>query len=406
MSRLSKLVTQILLSVWLLLLPWQTHYVVTTGHNQFTILRLYGYDLIFILLLCSFIVYWYQIKLTVNNKIFWLMLTLLILISCSAYWASDRAVAAYYLLHVIEACISLGIVLSDVLAKKNILLILTANGLIQTGFIIWQQFSQQVVANKWLGMAEQLPDTSGTPVLVTSLGRFLRSFGTLPHPNIAAGVVLISLCAATILWLQFAKPKHKLRYTLLISFPILTLGLLFTFSRAALIAWVFYCIGILISQRFKNCSVIFSSLAILVIISGLYWPLTQTRLSAQNYVEQISIQDRWQQLHAAMPLLLSYWPVGLGVGNYTLNNINGGQPLFLTPILIVIEIGLFGAILYYYLFGLALAHSKHYLPSLLWLISCELVSLFDHYFWTIPSLLILWFVVLALNSFDSSNKLS
>jgi len=49
---------------------------------------------------------------------------------------------------------------------------------------IYQFLAQTAFASKWLGMALHLPGTLGTSVVETASERWLRAYGSLPHPNI------------------------------------------------------------------------------------------------------------------------------------------------------------------------------------------------------------------------------
>lgn len=392
--KLLKTTTKILYISWLALLPWQTHYLLSASDNPFAELRLYAFDILFVILLAAFIAYWYKSTESVRWPLVWICLTLFALAGCSAYWANDRSVSFYYWLRLGEALIAFGITLSQLMPRKTILQVFLANGLIQSGFIFLQTVQQYVIGNKWLGMAMQQPETSGTPVVVTITGRFLRAFGTLPHPNIAAGLLFISLASSLVLWKL--TPNKVWHYIITVSVPIITMALFLTFSRAAILAWVVFCVGSVMSNRFRHSVPQYSSLVLLVLVGALYWPLITSRVTAQGFVEQLSLQERSTQFTDGWNVFSKHWATGLGIGNYS-TTVNNNEPVHFTPLLIAVELGVITVLVYYYIFGWAVWHTTLGNHGRLLLLSMLMISLFDHYFWTIPTMLLLWFVVLGVS---------
>lgn len=389
----AKTITQTVYVGWLLALPWQTHYLLTPSGNPFAELRLYAYDIVFFILLAAFIWQWYRSTEQIRWPLAWLSLTLFALIGCAAYWAEDRSVSFYYWLRIGEALIAFGITLSQVITPRLLLVPWLINGLVQSGFIFWQTLQQQVIANSWLGMAAQQPQLSGTPVVVTTLGRFLRAFGGLPHPNIAAGVLFVSLASAVLLWKL--STNKIIRYVIIIAVPILTMALVLTFSRAALLAWLVFCVGSIIGNHWRHSLPQYSSLVLLLVLGAIYWPLLTSRITAQGFVEQLSLQQRSSQLTTGWKLFSQHWATGLGIGNYSVA-VDNHEPVHFTPLLIAVEVGIMTTLLYYYLFGWAMVHNRLGEHGHLLLSGLLVISLFDHYFWTIPTMIILWFVVLAI----------
>ncbi len=387
-----KRLTQIVYVGWLLLLPWQTHYVLTASNNPFGELRLYGFDIGFIILVSLFVWHWYHSAEKIRWPVLWIYLTVFALVGCSAYWAEDRSVSFYYWIRLGEAFIAGGISLSQLITSRFILIPCLINGLIQSGFIFYQTISQHIAANSWLGMAAQHPDVSGTPVVVTTTGRFLRAFGTMPHPNIVAAILVLSLISAVLLWQNNLNAR---RYLILIAMPVLTLALILTFSRGAILAWFIFCIGSMITDHFKHSALQYSALLMLLVAGVIYFPLITSRITANSFVEQISITERSQQFKQGWQFLEQHWTTGLGVGNYSVI-IDHHEPIHFTPLLLAVELGIMTTLLYYYLFGITLWYTPLGNSGRLLLVSMFIMSIFDHYFWTIPSMIILWFITLAL----------
>lgn len=365
----------------LIILPFQVRYIITPSENPFAVISIYGFNILIILLGILWLWYWYTHP-TIKPQWFSILLgiTLIALATFSNYFANNQNLALYTWLQLLSGLWLVVMVATVHLNNTVVLSIFTINGLIQAVAAIIQFITQQVVANKWLGVASQLPETSGVAVVVTTTGRWLRSYALMPHPNVAAGIMVLSLIALT-----FLKKSHWL-------LPIIatvTFGLFLTFSRSALIVW---CLLMLVLMIIKKISVsqLLTTIATLAISLAVFWPLVSSRTLNEEYIEQLSLTERQEQLQNFTELLPRYWPQGVGLGQYT---VQADQPIHNVPLMIIIELGVFGAIIWYcfsfrpiwLLKTRAFSHPATYL-----LLTILLLGLFDHYWWTLPSGLFLW----------------
>ncbi|MBI4408003.1 MAG: hypothetical protein HY565_05905 [Candidatus Kerfeldbacteria bacterium] len=376
----------------LILLPLQVRYIIIPSDNPFAVISLYGFDVLIVLLGILWLWYWYH-QPTIKLQWFSLLLglTLMALATFSNYFADNQNLALYYWLHLL-AGLGLVVMVATVRLNSTVLLsIFTLNGLIQASTAIIQFVTQQVVANKWLGVASQLPETSGVAVVVTATGRWLRAYALMPHPNVAAGIMVFGLIALTFL---------KKNNWLLPVIATLTFGLFLTFSRSALIVW---CLMIIVLTVLKKLSIsqLLTTVATLVMSLIIFWPLVSSRAVSDQYIEQLSLIERQEQLQNFAELLPRYWPQGVGLGQYTLE---ADQPIHNVPLMITIELGVFAAIIWY-CFSFrpiwlrkkqALAHPATYL-----LLAALLLGLFDHYWWTLPSGLLLWLYMVGWAHYDT-----
>ncbi|EKD76657.1 MAG: hypothetical protein ACD_43C00030G0007 [uncultured bacterium] len=377
---------------FILLLPWQTHYELIPGINNLTTINLYGFDIVLVILLIVFTLVWYRRNSTFDWLPLLLGLGVIVLTLFSAYWAEDKTVAFYYWLH-----LSCGLGLMAIISHSYIKLTtigwtLVTTGLLQTTAIIWQWCTQNVTATKWLGIAEQLAWESGPAVVVTAAGRWLRAYGTMPHPNSAAGWMLLALFAA--LWLWSLKPALRQRNWLMLCAALLTTGLVLTFSRTAIVVFGL----VLVSGWFVtkiNRQLIGIMAGTGLILGICLWPLVTSRLQPQlTYIEQLSLTERVSQYKEASQLFLRYWPTGVGIGQYTIAHTNKQQPqrqpVHNVPFMTIIELGIFGTVCWYafiiYLLVQALTKSARSNGVVRWLalslIALLIMSLFDHYLWT------------------------
>lgn len=376
----------------LLILPLQVRYIITPSDNPFAIISIYGFNILIILLGILWLWYWYTHP-TIKPHWFSILLgiALIALATFSNYFADNQNLALYTWLQLLSGLWLVVMVATVHLNNTVLLSIFTINGLIQAIAAIIQFITQQVVANKWLGVAGQLPETSGVAVVVTTTGRWLRSYALMPHPNVAAGLMVLGLVALALL------PKHKLLLTLS---AVITFGLFLTFSRSAILVWCVLVI-ILVIVRKISVAITLTSLATLLVSVVVFWPLVSSRTVSDQYIEQLSITERQAQLQQFTELLPRYWPQGVGLGQYTLE---AEQPIHNVPLMIIIELGIFSAIIWYcfsfrpiwLLKKRALSHPAGYL-----MFTIVLLGLFDHYWWTLPSGLMLWLFAIGWGYQDS-----
>jgi O-antigen ligase len=265
---------------------------------------------------------------------------------------------------------------------------------VQTIFAIIQFFTQTVPANKWLGLAHQSPEIIGVPI-IENTERTLRAFGTLPHPNILGGFLAIALIINLIIYFQSQK-KEKI--TSLIFFGFNFFGLILTFSRSAILAFIISAIILFVFQikekiKFKKIiAPIILGFSILIIFLIPYSNLFTTRLSFTNHVEKLSREVRVSQYHQAVAIFKGNWLLGTGLGNYTVALHNQQpelknfdlQPIHNTFLLILIELGLPATLLLSILIILLFKNfSKIKTVTCLTCLSClSCLSLIDHFLWS------------------------
>lgn len=399
------------LVVWILLLPWQTHYV----YSDF---KIYAFDVWWVVLVITFIGYWYTHReLKPDWSWFWLGMAVITVGLVSGYWANDRDISLYYWLHLVAAISVAWMMAMSRISHVPLFWALLATGWVQTILLFWQWCQQRVTASTWLGMAEQLPANAGVPVVLTTAGRWLRPFGSFPHPNITAGWLVVCLLAGTCLWLSVY--KHWQRRVLLISNSVLTLGLLLTFSRSAVIVLLSCSLVLLLWQRRLLWPIITPLLLTLVVVIILFHSFWFSRVTATDYVERTSITTRVTELNQSWSVIQTYWPRGIGIGNYPSwqSQVVGEpvEPVHVVLLLLTAELGVLGTVVWLiwlvsaYLPAIHQARRhivSHLSPEIAVLtllsLSMFLLGFFDHYTWTMPSLLFVWMLLLGMQR--SSNN--
>ncbi|NUM25646.1 MAG: O-antigen ligase family protein [Candidatus Buchananbacteria bacterium] len=437
MARLTKTI-EYLFYLFIFLLPWQTRLIwrdaslngFTWEYGRFS---LYGTEILLWVILFLYaawlIVNRPTAKLTAREYLaylrqprviaYWLVVIFLLLAGFSVIGSIDAVLAYYHWFWLIEAVALFSLIVNFNFSLRRLAVAWVGSAAIQSVFAIWQFFNQYVFANKWLGLAWQFPTQGGSIILQTDSERWLRAYGSLPHPNILAGFLVVALLL--LLYLAFStNTRILLRIFILSSLLVITPALFFSFSRSAWIALI-VCLIVLSFWLYRRHDKalnrtfyqIFLLLVLMVVILGLNLtdPLV-TRLVGREPLEISSISLRMTFTEQAWNIIQTRPWQGTGVGNYTLgvyHDINSSwpgyyyQPVHNLYLLILAEMGIFGALTFAALLGLLGYMAFRQGPSLekmiiiLSLASCLVISLFDHYFWTLYFGVMVFWVVLALN---------
>lgn len=321
--------------LYVFLLPWQTRWIwrrgiLNNGPWEYGTFSLYATEILFlIILVLAFI------RLIGNrenrpqmNKSFsafyFLLLVLILLSFVSIFWAINFSLAFYAFIKLIEGLGVFALAVELKITFKKIAYALTAAALVQSILAIYQSLSQSIAGNKWLGMSDQLSFLGGPSVIETPAGRWLRAYGSLPHPNILGGFLAISL--VILIGLAFVAEKKAERYLIFISSIIISLALFLSFSRESWLAYflaflfLFYIILKNKNQRLRKIMADF--LIITLIVGSLFGLFLRTeflaRTLASGRLESKSTEERINYSNQALELISeNSWYRGVGLGNYT-----------------------------------------------------------------------------------------
>jgi O-antigen ligase len=267
---------------------------------------------------------------------------------------------------------------------------------VQAAVAIEQSALQAVFPSTWLGLAKHLPADLGTSVVEANGVRFLRAYGTFPHPNILGGALALALLIARPLFQKLS------RYSIL-TYTILSVGLFLTFSR---LAWIAFAVGLivhLIVERKDRLTRVHAGVAAaaLIILAIVFSSLVLQRVTATGRLEDKSVSARIQSLKDAQALYVRHPLIGVGLGNFTLaineeldSTRNGYllEPAHSAPLVALVELGLFGfgafVLLLFYCFKDAYRAGEVGVASAL-----TILALGDHWVWTtLGGILIFWAV--------------
>jgi O-antigen ligase len=386
MRKLEKIV-EYLFYLFLFFLPWQTRLIIkegilNNGHWEWGTYSLYAVDIVFIILLVIFCLSRLirsKLKITDKNlKLELLIIGFLLFVFLTVFWAKDSILAFYWALRVCQ------------------------------GVILFFLINQKVFASKWLGIAFQDPTQLGVSVVETLEGRFLRVYGSLPHPNILAGFLVFLIFLSFILYLLVK--KSLIKYFLLFSTSLITMILFLTFSRNAwlslIITFVLVAIFILKKNSF-NLSISFLKFFSLVLIVFLIFTLlffnqVAERFKGKQRLEIRSINERILNFKIGKEIIKENFLFGVGIGNYTLALYQkypdlkswDYQPIANSYFLVLAELGFVGLIFFLLILYFSLSNS---INNYWFLITCLLlVGLFDHWLFSLPFGIILFWSTVGL----------
>lgn len=270
-------------------------------------------------------------------------------------------------------------------------------GLFQSFLGFYQVLTGHSLGLRYLG--EQTISTVMPGVAKVSLaddGRLLRAYGTMPHPNILGGFLVLALFAA----LYLAKAPSKRSIFPILAALLIFLGIFATFSRTAIVSAVILviCVAQLSwSWQFRrlfalSTTTIFTFLCLIMLF------IPQIRVATWNRVipptSDAFVSDRVLLIQNSLNVLKDSPFLGTGLGNYLpklLERFPNGFGLekwqydyphnvFIT---LLLERGIIGTLIFCY-FSLTLFKTGTLKSSQIATIFIILspILFFDHYLWT------------------------
>jgi len=418
-------------------LPFQTRKILYQwgdGFNEWSSAYLYLTDLLILLIF----LFWFwrkrkerflkkglavgEVQEIIKNPSFWLA-TFLIISLISLVQANNIQLGFYHWFKLLELAglfFYLKYNFRQLFNFKRLAQVLIASGLFQSLIAFAQYSSQKSLGLRYLFESPLGPEIAGVAKIVVEGTKMIRPYGSLPHPNLLAAFLLLSIFCFYFIWLN---KKHSFikNCFLLIIFCLLifTLGLtfsrliIFTFLLASLIYFVFTfwrTVQMLDKELFKRITSIFLLFIVFCcLFIVLAWPEISSRFTVSLTEQSVGLRVFYNQT-AFLIIKEQPW-LGIGLGNFVweirqmLNLLSSWlhQPVHNIYLLIASETGLIGLFLFlFFIFrllwpaGNRTPHLGVRLPNFIIFISLSFlfIALFDHFFWTLQQgQLMLWLVL-------------
>lgn len=345
---------------------------------------------------------------------------LVVLAWSSLAWAADRGLTLQAAFRLTEAAALMVVVLTvSPRGRCRVGQAWAVAAALQGALAVVQFFTQRVIGSFWLGVDPQLPSELGASVVELADGRWLRAYGTFPHPNILAGFLAIGLLLAGAWYVR--RYRSPQRVAALCCGLLAGIGLVLTFSRAGVAAAVFGLLVWLAGELRQRPRVIaaarYASLVALVAVATAAWVLPQAMMRAggTGRLEVKSSSVRHALLRQGALLAQQHRWIGTGVGLSTLASFRRDplqpgfayQPPHNLLLLVLAELSVDGVLLLALLIvGVAaLAVASRSGVGLGLVVALVIVGWFDHYLWTLVPGTLLGFLALgfaATGDFSSS----
>ncbi len=298
--------------------------------------------------------------------------------------------------HMLEAVLFFFCTLLSPLENRTLIRALVLGAIFQAGLGVAQFFLQNTWSSTLLGTSAHLAAEVGSSVVVAESERWLRAYGTLSHPNVFGGYLVLML----LLFLYIRSKAQNftdifnVRYQILnyLLIILLTVGVFVSFSRSA---WIALFLGLLFlsfrsKQSKKHIVSIFTVICTFAILCGLLWPLITTRLGAKTLNERQSISERVSGNAEAIELAGENMLFGMGPGHYTVTLMQKDssrpiweyQPVHNVLLLVLVEIGVVGVLLFVLCSLLFVKTFQISFVDGVFFVPFVPLLLFDHYLWS------------------------
>jgi O-antigen ligase len=382
---------------------------------------------------------------TVSRETFYLLI-FLSWAGLSIFWSQYQPIAAYRFLTLVEIALFAFVAVKSLNNAKWLKLTFFAiilNGLFQSLLGIAQFIHNGSLGLRFLGESIIGPNIDGVAKILVGGEKHIRAYGTLPHPNILAGFLLVPLfmligeiiSRRLLLFYkgeieggsdtnhQNLTPTLSLtrrgsssdvphetfmgfvpKWTWYAILLITGLGFFLTFSRSAFlglfVGLLTFLVGISRMQpqgRILKSNFKFLISSVLTLIFIIILLLTNT-----SFFSNQSLQERTLYQNVSYETILKHPFAGIGIGQFVMNEYQSHpnleswqyQPAHNTYLLLFSELGIVGPIAlalflatFFFSIERGMKQSAR-LTSLLFyciVFSFLLISFFDHYFWDIGS---------------------
>ncbi|EKD58573.1 MAG: hypothetical protein ACD_56C00096G0006 [uncultured bacterium] len=316
---------------------------------------------------------------------------------------------------------------------KNILILITAVGFIQSIIGIWQFILQHSIGFFWLKESIISQSLPGVAKILLDGNTIIRAYGLFPHPNILGGYLVFSIISTLLLSKLFhveqfkikSKPEPKeyscstwnnLNFLFNTGITIQLMALALTFSKSATIGLLMGLFYIFKKEKLFHVEQFTRKSLLIIAILTFSWLLLDFDY---NSLFIKSLRERELYLNVSRGTFFDHPILGTGAGQFIFEvakipDIRTWQlqPVHNVPLLILNEYGLFITLGFlFFLWNIFAINCSTCLPDRqAWnnaekrqatylkgiLLAFMFVMLFDHYLWDIQQGQIMLWTLLAL----------
>jgi O-antigen ligase len=406
------------LAVFLLTFPFQIRALLYSapvyqsgGFDYFSSFFLYFSDLCFFFaFLCWAVSLWkketeFHFHLG-DEMLTFIILALLLIMTGNAFFVAAPELHFFIMFRFVELVLLYLMVVNRVLRQREIVLLLLFGLCFQAFVALYQYLLQGSVGLTFLGEAQVNTATLGVAKIDIGSQKILRSFGTFPHANVLGGLLFMGIVYAVAL-------LKKYRWFVLGVLWLLSMGLLFSFSRSAFFALI---AAFLLYISVQNSKIVIRYVLLAVSIFLFFivvFNLENIVLNRFLFEDTASTQERTLYLKIGKDMFLQQ-PLGVGLGAFTLNMQDYTstkltpwlfQPVHNIFLLMTNELGIVGGLLFltlfcYCFYQLLALTRKQKTPEnrsavallLAMLVGIAVIGFFDHYFVTIYQAQVMLFI--------------
>ncbi len=332
-----------------------------------------------------------------DEMLSFLLLAVLLIMVGNAFFVNAAELHFFIAFRFVELFLLYLMVVNRVLRQQHMVLLLLFGLCFQAFVALYQYILQGSVGLSFLGEASVNASTLGVAKIDLGPQKILRAFGTMPHANVLGGLMFMGILYTVAL-------AKKYRWFVAGVLCLLSLGLLFSFSRSAFFALV---AAFLLYISVQNSKIVIRYIVLalsLLLFFVVIFRLEDVVLKRFLFDDAGSTQERTLYLKIGRDMLFDQ-PLGVGLGAFTLHmqdyTSTKLQPWLFQPVhniflLIADEVGIAGGLLFVSLFVYVFyrllrllrkqkTDDNRFAVALLlsMLVGIGVIGFFDHYFVTI-----------------------
>ncbi len=310
------------------------------------------------------------------------------------------------------------------LSQLRLIAVLLSIGVFFESLLAILQYINQGSLNGWLYFLGERTFNGSTPGIANAALNgelILRPYGTLPHPNVLSGYLLLS--SIIIYFFQVRIAKGFLKWLGVFILLLGSIAILLSLSRVAIGLWVLLVVFFLFFQVVIRLRTMHSiTFGVLLLVGGFLFaivsPLGQSlidRFSQTSLLEE-SFTQRSELLQSSLIIIQNHPLLGVGLGNFIpalaplQDPLSIGlylQPVHTIYLLIASETGFIGLLCFIFLIVATLKRLRkkrtstplfrsEFLVFTLLLSLILTIGLFDHYFISLQQGQLLFAIILGL----------